>query len=64
MELLTYDDVVELLGARPRQLKEPWSSHGILLNQREPSWPTAEDWIDRSALPLPLADHYDFGSAF
>lgn len=59
MELLSYSDVVSLLGEPLPPRSSPWEAHGIRID-RPPSssWQGGEDWIDRSVLPASIKGLY------
>ncbi|MGN6187451.1 MAG: hypothetical protein ACTHOE_01015 [Conexibacter sp.] len=61
MELLAFDDVVELLQLRTGSVDRPWRQFGVDLgdgSQPMPILPDSIEWVDRSALPAALADAY------
>lgn len=58
MELMSYRDVVDLLGEPPAVGRSPWRAQGIRLDQPPEGWRGGEQWIDRSVLPPTVRQLY------
>lgn len=66
MELLSYSDVVDLLGEPTAAQRSPWQAQGIRIDRplddwqgnEEWIWRRSETWIDRSVLSPPVRQLY------
>lgn len=58
MELLSYTDVVSLLGEPSVPRRSQWEGQGIRIDRPPAGWKGGEDWIDRAVLPASVRHLY------
>ena len=58
MELMSYRDVVDLLGESPAARRLPWWAQGIRLDQPPAGWRGGGQWTERSILPPAVRQLY------
>jgi hypothetical protein len=58
MDLLSYDDVVDLLGEPVGARRLPWEGQGIRTDRPMADLYGCEEWIERSILPPPIRQLY------